>query len=122
MLKKLALTSLLLSVSISSHAGFNGLTYHSRANCGNNESISWDKSKYHQLFTISQHFRNGVFQHQYNTGWENTWRSAAVHWGEALPGSGWYVEGYHWIVLGGGQTLIAHTMVNDCSIYDGWWD
>lgn len=32
-----------LSVGGVSKAGLHGLTHHSRANCGNNETISWHK-------------------------------------------------------------------------------
>ena len=57
-----------------------------------------------------------------DANWENTKRSAAIHWGEANPGNGWFVHGIHYIVLGGRETIIADTQVIDCSIYDGWWD
>ena len=45
-----------------------------------------------------------------------------MHWGEAVPGSGWRVIGYHWINEGGRERLMEVTDVTDCSIYDGWWD
>lgn len=113
---------MLLFFSLNVHAGFNGLTSHSRANCANNESISWDWQTNHMLGTISQHNRGGQYIHRVISDWQNTWRSAAVHWGEAVPGSGWNVVGYHWIMIGGQQMHFDMTNVNDCSIYDGWWE
>jgi hypothetical protein len=106
----------------SANAGFNNLTTHSRANCINNESITWDWTTYRMSGTVSQHYRNGVWIHGINTGWEYTWRSAAVHWGEAKPGSGWTVIGYHWLRENNKERMIDITEVSDCSIYDGWWD
>jgi len=74
------------------------------------------------LGTVTQHYRNGEWVHGQSTGWQTTWRSAAVHWGEAVPGSGWEVKGYHWIVDSRSrqQVLFGTTDVYDCSIYDGW--
>lgn len=104
------------------NAGFHNFTMHSRANCGNNESISWEYKVYRELGTVTHHYRNGQFVHGFSTGWQNTWRSAAAHWGEAAPGSGWRVIGYHWEKLNGQERLMDYTDVNNCSIYDGWWD
>ena len=59
--------------------------------------------------------------HSIGTGWQYTWRSAAVHWGEGH--GGWIVHGYHWIKNSQGQIRpIGEEIVKDCSIYDGWWD
>lgn len=103
-------------------AGFNGLTVHSRANCVNNESISWDWTTYWVLFTTSDHcdLGSGALIHSIGTGWQSTWRSAAVHWGEGR--GGWLVHGHHWINDHGRVLPIGSETVNDCSIYDGWWD
>jgi len=117
----ISIFSVFLLISIA-NAGFNGFTMHSRANCGNNESISWDARNYYTLGTVSHHYYKGQFNHGISTGWEYTWRSAAVHWFEANPGSGWRVIGYHWIKVGTEQRLLLVTDVSDCSIYDGWWD
>ena len=103
------------------NAELNGFTMHSRANCGNNESISWDATQYRVLGTVGHHYHNGTFIHRFSTGWENTWRSASVHWFEANPGSGWRVVGFHWIKVGTEERLLEVTDVSDCSIYDGWW-
>jgi hypothetical protein len=102
--------------------GFNKLTTHSRANCVNNESISWDWTHEWVLLTTSDHInaRSGAVLHSLSTGWENTWRSAAVHWGEGS--GGWLVHGVHWIKNASGFLKIGEEIVDDCSIYDGWWD
>lgn len=115
---------LLSSFSIA-HAGIKEFTMHSRANCGNNESISWHLGHSYNLWTASNHLRNGQLVHYVlstSAMWENTWRSAAVHWGEAVPGSGWQVIGAHRMLVNGENRLLLITNVVDCSIYDGWWD
>lgn len=106
-------------------AGLWGLTIHSRANCLNNESITWDRTANHWLWTQSWHYRNwSALQHVVTAGTRYTWRSAAVHWGEGnnlVPP--WRVIGYHyrydalkrrWVNLG-------VTYATGCNIYDGWW-
>lgn len=116
-------------------AGFKSLTAHSRANCLNNESISWDARAYWHLWTSSTHnyVDNGliVSAHFVGTGdWQFTWRSAAVHWWEGKgenmsTGRGWWVEGEHFVSDKGGTFgLGSHvwTSAIDCRWYDGWWD
>ncbi len=122
-MKNLAISLLSLLIS-NANAGLHSFTMHSRANCGNNESISWHAGHSYLLWTSSNHWHNGVLQHYVvsSRGFENTWRSAAVHWGEARPGSGWFVRGYHRMFINGIDKLLAVTDVSDCSIYDGWWD
>lgn len=116
----------LLSLSISAHAGFNGTTAHSRANCGNNESITWNALASYWWKVVS--FHNNIYGTQYDhvvdTGWAQTWRQAAVHWGEApLNDHRWIVHGYHFFIdYGNGKVPFAEEIVGDCSIYDGWWD
>ncbi len=121
-MKKLFVTLVSLGICSGSIAGLNGPTYHSRANCGNNESISWDALHSHIYCTLSDHYGAGGPFHELNTGWETTRRSAAVHWGEALPGSGWIVSGSHWEKIKGKDKNVENETVTDCSIYDGWWD
>lgn len=118
------LNSLLLIMLIYSNAalaGFNGVTHHSRANCANNESISWDWNKNWYFWVKSEHtHQNGTF-HRQATGWVNTWRAAVVDWGEGR--GGWKVEGWHWMLDQKGYAILkAHEIVYNCSIYDGWWD
>ena len=59
-----------------------------------------------------------------NTGWENTWRSAAYHFAEGFPGGEWTVTGYHYGLAPDKRTaiLLSITTATDCNIYDGWWD
>ena len=59
-MKKIGIFLLILSITGSAFAGFNALTRHSRANCVNNESISWDWTTYRYLGTVTQHYRNGI--------------------------------------------------------------
>ncbi len=92
---------LVLVISQVAQAGLHGFTMHSRANCANNESISWWAG------------------HSF-TGWQTTWRSAAVHWGEGT--GGWYVLGHHWgIDSHRDKVLLSKTDAIDCRWYDGWW-
>ena len=105
-----------------SNAAAWGLSAHSRANCINNESISWDGTRSWLLATESQHLdlRTGVMLHNIWTGWQDTRRSAAVHYGEGR--GGWAVKGIHWINDGGHPRIFKITYTTDCDIYDGWWN
>lgn len=125
-IKKISMVLFLITFSTEINAGVNGLTVHSRANCINNESISWDLTQDWMLLTKSKHSHlepGGQKKiHFFETHWEKTWRSAAVHWKEGESG-GWTVEGDHWIQIGDEPPRnIQHEVVTDCSIYDGWWD
>lgn len=114
-----------LSLSSLAHAGFNGLTVHSRANCFNNESISWDATTYRILATESLHAYDNKPIHWDGSGWENTWRSAAVCWNEAPPSQHrWVVEGHHHLKACWNCSVgeLGTTRVADCSVYNGWWD
>lgn len=102
-------------------AGVTHLTFHSRANCANNESISWHLGHSYLLRTKSFHYQRGVLIHTADTGLEATWRSAAVHWGEGT--GGWMVIGEHYgLNQSGNEFLLAKEQVTGCSFYDGWWD
>lgn len=102
-------------------AGLAGLTFHSRANCVNNESISWHLGQSYLLRTKSLHFKGGRLLHTADTGLEATWRSAAVHWGEGT--GGWTVRGEHYgLNQSGKEFLLAKEVVSNCSLYDGWWE
>jgi hypothetical protein len=94
-----------------------GITFFSRANCINNESISWDwPSNSYWLWTNSFHQRNGVSEPVIQTGWEYTYRSAAVHWGEGFYG-GAYVVGDHYMWISGYGTLfMGRTQTNNCNL------
>ena len=111
----------MILIALPVDAGLYDITYNSRANCGNNESITWFRQGSRQWRTISVHQHNTKGSHVVDTGWEKTWRSAAVHWGEAVAGSGWTVCGYHHWWFNNRDNMMAITCVDDCSIYDGWW-
>lgn len=120
---KLKLATLVAALlSTSAIAGLKELTIHSRANCGNNESITWHAGHTYTLLTVSDHIRNNMILHRLGSGWEDTWRSANVHWGEAGPGAGWSVQAGHYQRFGMQEFRLGFTTASDCSIYDGWWD
>jgi len=115
----------LMLCSLPAHAGLLGLTIHSRANCGNNESISWDVTKAWELRTESYHYN--VDTNEYHKAGTSafvlTHRSAAVHWGEPKNSEYWVVTGIHWAVNEKGIVYkLGEEQVDDCSIYNGWWD
>lgn len=118
-MKKACMFLLALTMSGTALAGLHGLTHHSRANCGNNETISWHAGHSYWLWVVSRH-RNEHEDHQVIQDWSLTWRAAAVHWGEGR--GGWSVEGHHWMLDDYGRPVeITNEYVTDCSIYDGWW-
>ena len=130
---KKILTGLMLMLAIISsvaNAGWDGVTVHSRANCGNNESITWQYMVPFTWRVVSFHYpesTNREAYHVINTGYANTWRQAAVHWGESFqpwPTGRYYVYGYHfyWDWTFNREVYDANTDANDCNIYDGWWD
>jgi hypothetical protein len=120
--KKIYIVIAALAASQISYAGLKGLTVHSRANCINNESITWDATHQWRLQTTSDHrdARTNMTVHYLDTGWQTTWRSAAVHWGEGR--GGWAVYGSHNFWNGRQVVSLGTEYVTDCSIYDGWWD
>lgn len=94
-----------------------GLVWFSRANCANNESISWDwPGNNYWLWTNSHHYKNGKWEPVVQTGWEFTYRSAAVHWGEGFSG-GYFVVGNHYRWMPGyGEHRFGHTETNNCNL------
>jgi hypothetical protein len=123
-------TCSLLCLSLNAHAGFGVTTAASRANCMNNESITWNSKQSYKWKTISIHQhvnkkKDKYWNHIVDTGWDYTWRSAAVHWGES-PDVGqykWDVFGYHFFIdYADGRWPFAEKYSRDCSLYDGWWD
>lgn len=113
-------------------AGIKHITYHSRANCINNESITWHLGHSYNANTESLHRlygKSGLMKsHTRVTGWEDTWRSASVCWNEGNDrsiklGQYWRVWGTHYLKNDKGSIFVAaKTQADDCSIYDGWWD
>lgn len=121
MKKLLPLVILLPSIS---YSGIKGTTFHSRANCLNNESITWWLGNYIHWRTVSTHVHFTGVAHHIDTNWQTTWRSAAVHWNESAIGSDeWEVFGYHYQTdFMKGEMPMAETYANDCDIYTGWWN
>ena len=125
-LSRFVLFCFLVSIfSFKAFAGLHGLTAHSRSNCGNNESITWHAGYNYWMRVISFHNYNHVQQHVLDTFQTYTWRAAAVCWGEApnVINGKWDVYAYHLLYTNAGKEYVYQiTSVNDCSIYDGWWD
>lgn len=113
-LKKLVLCTLLGSSFLAAVPSHAGLVWFSRANCINNESITWDwPGLNYWLWTNSYHQKNGVWGSGASTGWLYSFRAAAVHWGEGASG-GYSVVGDHWrsIPYYGTQKLGRTTATN----------
>ena len=121
-MKKIIIAVLVFSLSNISHVGIHSLTIHSRANCGNNESITWHKGHSYYLLTVADHLYWNNYIHSIGTGWEYTWRSAAIHWGEGNGPSHWHVQAGHYIkdCEDCAPRLIGFTATDNCDIYDGW--
>ena len=114
-----------LIISINANAGLYKLTHHSRAHCVNNESITWWAGHSFPSKIIAYHNKNGEQNCWIDTGKQYTWRNAAVHWGEAplCDSNKWNVYAYHILYFPIGISYTAQiTFVEDCDIYEGWWD
>lgn len=125
-MKKLLYVAILFATPVVSLAAVNGPSSHSRANCVNNESITWWLGHARDWRVISVHNHNKdnpkAGHHSIDTGMGHTWRQAAVHWGESRPGGPYQVNGYHFFKENGREYLGANTSAINCSIYNGWWD
>lgn len=90
--------------------------------------LYWHAIQSNNLLTWTKHYYylKGSLEkgHTYDTGWQYTWRSAAVCWGEGTNRSGtWEVWGQHYIKNDSGKILLlGNTHTKNCSIYEGWWD
>lgn len=109
---------LLASATLASAPSYAGLVWFSRANCINNESISWDwPGRNHMLLTNSFHWNSkSGWQEPVRTGWQWGYRSGAVHWFEGMSG-GWYVIGHHfrWIQPYG-EHFMGYTPTTNCKL------
>lgn len=117
----MVLILLLLSAGIS-NAGLLRTTVHSRANCLNNESITWYNGHPHKwrVVSIHKHIPTGQV-HLINTGFHMSDRVAAVHWGEGVH-SGFIVWGYHYLESFSKSVPFDTTYADGCNIIDGWID
>ena len=143
-IRKLGLTTSILLGSIAVQEANAELSIFSRANCYNNESISWDAWSGHTLKTISDHviidggyddfhckfgsdvpdFTTGptatecIGEAQYVTGSGLlAGRSGAVHYAEPtglLPLVTWQVFGTHYQLKDVGEVFLGVTSATDC--------
>ncbi len=110
-----------IALSLNSHAGTDWTTVHSRANCLNNESITWWYLHPYNWKVVSIHRLRTNQTHVIDTGYKVTWRQHAIHWGEPIPtDGGWEVWGYHYLYNNNGGFPFDSTYATNCSIYDGW--
>ncbi|MDP1602161.1 MAG: hypothetical protein Q8M03_02765 [Legionella sp.] len=116
--KYLACSILLLSMS-NVEAGLDWTTVHSRANCFNNESITWWYLHPYNWRVVSIHNYKRKPQHHIDTGYNYNWRVAAIHVGESM-GADWDVSGYHYLYDYSTQFPFDTTWAKTCSIIDGW--
>lgn len=93
-----------------------GLVWFSRANCINNESVTWDwPGNVYWLWTNSFHYKNGVWDHIYS-GWYNGYWAAGIHAGEGFAG-GYFVMGDHYQYLSGAGVLyLGRTQTTGCNL------
>jgi hypothetical protein len=126
MKNKIMVSALLLALQSNSvSAGVWGTTIHSRANCLNNESITWWANNPNWWHVISVHFddynNTRSPSHTIDTRMGYTWRQAAVCWGEGVPGRRNFVVGYHYYLVRGVEYLDDNTRASGCTLYNGWW-
>jgi hypothetical protein len=119
-IKKVLGVCLLTGLCNTSNAGLFRMTIHSRANCLNNESITWWKGHPFNWRVISYHTDQGAIAHQMDTGFNYTWRAHAIHWGEGTRILSWRVWGYHYVLDYNKRVPFGKTYANHCNIIDGW--
>lgn len=110
----------LLSVAVTAQAGLDRTTVHSRANCLNNESITWWYLHPYDWRVVSYHTDQGSQSHTMDTGFNYTWRAHAIHWGEGNPAGSWRVYGYHYLSDYHRKIPFDTTYAEICNIIDGW--
>ena len=114
-------------MSTTSNAAFDGLSHHSRANCGGfNETVTWWFG--HPIASRVQgyHYPHGKFgktdgMHLVETPKTMSWRHAALHATESYDGT-YCVVGNHYMYIRDKEYFVQSESVIDCAIYDGWWD
>lgn len=116
---KFTLPILVFSATLS-YAGLNKTTVHSRANCLNNESITWWKGHPYNWKVVSIHKHVPTNQvHLIDTGFNYKDRVAAICWGEGVH-SGFQVWGYHYLLEYSKTIPFDTTYADGCSIIEGW--
>lgn len=118
-IKSIILATAIFSMNVAD-AGLWQTTVHSRANCLNNESITWWLSHPYDWRVVSTHYhKNSGTTHHIDTGFHYNDRVAAVHWGEGVHG-GFEVWGYHFLRDYHATIPFDQTYANGCNIIDGW--
>lgn len=118
-LKLAPIALFVFSFSNYGHTGIYNTTVHSRANCLNNESITWWKGHPYnwKVVSIHKHYQAGA--HLIDTGFNYNDRVAAICWGEGVHG-GFVVWGYHYLKGYHESVPFDTTHADGCSIIDGW--
>lgn len=117
-LRTLVAASALLAST--AHAGLDWTTVHSRANCLNNESITWWYLHPFNWRVVSIHAHKNGGQHAIDTGFRMWWRAHAIHWGEPIMDGHWEVWGYHYLYEYSSVIPFDSTHATTCNIIDGW--
>jgi hypothetical protein len=119
--KNMILPTIALLSACLAHAGLDSTTVHSRANCLNNESITWWYLHPYNWRVVSMHHHIQYGEmHSIDTGYDYTWRQHAIHWGEPIASGKWEVWGYHYLKGYHDRTPFDSTYADDCRIIDGW--
>lgn len=112
---------MLLGLSLTANAGRDSMTIHSRANCINNETITWWWGYEFNWRVVSFHKHlTEKLQHQIDSGFNWTWRAHAIHWGEPFISGFWEVYGYHYEMEYSKYVPFGTTYADDCQIIEGW--
>lgn len=120
-MKKIILSLALCAGASNVTAGLDWMTVHSRANCLNNESITWWYLHPHNWRVVSFHRHAGTrHQHSIDSGYAINWRQHAIHWGEPMASGRWEVWGYHYQAGAHERTPMAVTQAVACNIIEGW--
>ena len=119
-MKKKIITSALFLALHNTHAGLDWTTVHSRANCLNNESITWWYLHPYDWRVVSIHENGNIGGHLMDSGFNYTWRAHAIHWGEGNPAGTWSVSGYHYEFYYSKNIPFDRTYATSCNIIDGW--
>jgi hypothetical protein len=110
-----------LCASLGAHAGVHQTTVHSRANCLNNESITWWLNHPYNWRVVSYHISAFNEYHSMDTGFQHTWRAHAIHWGEGDITNLWTVYGDHFQYEYSKTVPFDQTEANFCDIIHGWY-
>lgn len=110
----------LLCGATMTHAGIFQTTVHSRANCLNNESITWWLNHPYLWRVVSVHKSPWNSMHDDSAGFDYNDRVAVVHWGEGMIAEPWEVWGYHYLYDFSRNIPFDTTYAIDCQFIEGW--